>query len=318
MTKLLDTHQIPIYIAAIACGLAVGSFAPQTAPYLGPVINPLLALLLFITFLAIPFDRIFHAFHDLRFLACLLVGNFVIMPVVAFTLGQVIDDRLGLRVGMMLVLLCPCIDYVIVFTGLAQGASTRLLAVSPAIMLAQILLLPVFLYFFFGRSVLSSVSFAPFIEAFLTLIIAPLILSAALRTLGKRYRTLQRTTQSLLGSMVPVMSLTLTVVIASQISAVGPHAKSLLPLAPLYAVFALVGIGVGFICAKISRLDVAATRAAIFSCTTRNSLVVLPIALALPAHWSLAPLAVVTQTLVELIFMVAMVHMIPKLTPGNP
>ncbi len=52
-----------------------------------------------------------------------------------------------------------------------------------------------------------------------------------------------------------------------------------------------------------------------FSAATRNSLVVLPLALALPAPLGIAPLAVVTQTLVELVAMVVLVRLVPMLTP---
>ncbi len=88
-------------------------------------------------------------------------------------------------------------------------------------------------------------------------------------------------------------------------------ALQLLVLVPLYAAFliimALIGTGAG----RLFRLDVPATRALVFSGATRNSLVVLPLALALPA--SLAPVVVVTQTLVELVGMVVFVRLGPRL-----
>lgn len=49
----------------------------------------------------------------------MLVLNFVVVPVV-FGLTHFIAGDQGLLLG---VLLTPCIDYVIVFTGLAGGAS---------------------------------------------------------------------------------------------------------------------------------------------------------------------------------------------------
>jgi len=58
-----------------------------------------------------------------------------------------------------------------------------------------------------------------------------------------------------------------------------------------------------------------ARRAVVFSGTTRNGLVVLPLVLALPAEFGLAPLAVITQTLVELVAMVVMVRLVPRLVP---
>ena len=49
---------------------------------------------------------------------------------------------------------------------------------------------------------------------------------------------------------------------------------------------------------------------------TRNSLVVLPLALAMPSP--LVPAAVVTQTLVELLGMVVLVRVLPRLLRDEP
>ena len=62
----------------------------------------------------------------------------------------------------------------------------------------------------------------------------------------------------------------------------------------------------------------AAARAVIFSGATRNSLVVLPLALALPEPLALAALVVVTQTLVELIGMVLYVRFLPLIVRAEP
>lgn len=75
-------------------------------------------------------------------------------------------------------LLTPCIDYVIVFLGLAGGDEERPLAVAPLLMLAQMLLLPVYLWAFVGVGLISSIEFAPFVEAFLFIIaVLPLVLA---------------------------------------------------------------------------------------------------------------------------------------------
>ena len=109
--------------------------------------------------------------------------------------------------------------------------------------------------------------------------------------------------------------MTLFVVVTSQSGAVGAQASRLLVLVPIYAAFlivmALVGVGVG----RLFGLDVASRRALVFCGATRNSLVVLPLALALPASLSLVPVVVVTQTLVELVGMLIYVRVIPALVP---
>ncbi len=73
-------------------------------------------------------------------------------------------------------------------------------------------------------------------------------------------------------------------------------------------------VPLGLLAAKPADLDGAATRAVVFSGATRNSLVVLPLALALPAPLALAALVVVTQTFVELLGMVLLVRFLPLAT----
>jgi ACR3 family arsenite efflux pump ArsB len=70
---------------------------------------------------------------------------------------------------------------------------------------------------------------------------------------------------------------------------------------------------IGGAASRIARLEMASRRAVVFTAVTRNSLVVLPLVLALPAAYDLSPLVVVTQTLVELLVMVTMVRVVPKL-----
>lgn len=319
----LERHQIALYLVAIAAGGAVGLLLPA-AHQLEVAIEPVLALLLFATFLGVPFAAIRRALRDGRFLAAVGVVNFVIVPVVAFGLSRFVADSPALLFGVLLVLLTPCIDYVIVFAGLAGAASERLLAAAPLLMLAQILLLPLYLLLFMGPAGVAVVEVGPFARAFLLLIVVPLTAAAATQWLARRHRIGRLIERTMLALMVPLMVATLFTVVASQAGAVGAAALQLVVLVPIYAAFlaimALVGRGAG----RLFRLDVPATRALVFSGSTRNSLVVLPLALALPASLALAPVVVVTQTLVELVGMVIFVRLVPRfirshesLTPGR-
>jgi ACR3 family arsenite efflux pump ArsB len=119
----------------------------------------------------------------------------------------------------------------------------------------------------------------------------------------------------LLAAMVPLMIATLTVVVASQVRGVGAQFGALARVVPLYIAFAVVLVALGILVARMTRLDPASSRALTFSGVTRNSLVVLTLALALPPALALAPLVVVTQTLVELVVMVALARILPRLLP---
>jgi ACR3 family arsenite efflux pump ArsB len=65
-------------------------------------------------------------------------------------------------------------------------------------------------------------------------------------------------------------------------------------------------------------MDVGERRALVFTSVTRNSLVVLPLALALPAGYELVPAVVVTQTLVELSGMVVLTRVVPTVLLPAP
>ncbi len=229
----------------------------------------------------------------------MLVANAVVVPPVAIGLSRWVADDRGLLVGVLLVLLTPCIDYVVVFTGLAGGARAQMLAATPLLMVAQMLLLPGYLWLAAGPEVLAVVEAGPFLHAFLVLVLAPLAAAALVQGLRRRRPAgrAARVEGAVAGAMVPLMVATLAAVVGSQIAAVGAQALTLVRLVPLYLAFVVAAV--------------------VFSVTTRNSLVVLPLALALPGALALAPLAVVTQTLVELVALVVLVRLVPVLVPAR-
>lgn len=321
MTRVIgamERWQIGLYLLAIVAGALLGWSVPAVAGPLELAITPVLGLLLFATFLGIPFAAIGQAVRDARFMVTVMVLNFVIVPVVVFGLSRFVAGDEALLVGVLLVLLTPCIDYVIVFSGLAGGASDRLLAAAPLLMLAQMLLLPVYLFLFVGPGLVSAIAPGPFLEALIVLIILPITLAALTQWWARKAAAGRFVMELMQALMVPLMMATLAVVIGSQIHGVGQEIASLLSVIPLYVAFLVIMVPVGMAAARVARLDPGSTKAVIFSGATRNSLVLLPLALALPEPLALVPLVVVTQTLVELIGMVIYVKLIPRLVPAEP
>lgn len=312
----MERHQVGLYLVSLAAGGIFGWLAPAAAAPLQLSINPVLGLLLFATFLGIPFARIGRAVRDGRFMATVLVLNFLVVPAVVYGLSRFVAGEQTLLVGVMLVLLAPCVDYVIVFSGLAGGSSDRLLAAAPVLMLAQMVLLPLYLLLFVGPDLVSVIEPAPFIEALIGLIAVPLAAAALVQRLARRSSAARRLMALLQNLMVPLMMLVLAVVVASQIVGVGRELGSLLAAVPVYVAFLVIMVPLGLLAARTAGLDPGSSTAAVFSGATRNSLVVLPLALALPDSLALVPLVVVTQTLVELIGMVACVRILPRLIPA--
>lgn len=300
---------------AIIVGAAVGLAFPAVSDPLAFLITPVIGVLLYVTFLSVPFTSIRLGFRSPRFLAALMVVNFVIAPIIAFALSRFAADDPALLFGVLLVLLTPCIDYVIVFARLGGADSARLTAATPLLMLTQMLLLPVYLAIMVGPTSLGSIEPAPFVQAFVFLIALPLAAAALTQLAGSRSSIVKAATSRALAAMVPLMMLTLSIVVASQVHAVGANLPALLRAVPIYIAFLAVMPLLGALLSRVARLDVASARAVTFSGATRNSLVVLPLALALPASLSFAALVVVTQTLVELIGMVLYIKLIPRLLP---
>ncbi|GAA1483259.1 arsenic resistance protein [Brachybacterium fresconis] len=314
----MERHQVVLYVAGLALGAIVGLAWPAVAHPAELAIHPVLALLLYATFLGIPFDRIGRAFRDWRFLSTILVVNFVLVPMIVWPLSRIVAHDQALLVGVLFVLLTPCIDYVIVFAGLAGGDEERLLAAAPLLMIAQMLLLPVYMWLFVGAEFASSIEVAPFVEAFVLIIALPLLAAALTQLAAARWQAGRGLELFVTGAMVPLMITTLAVVVASQISGVSARLGSLLLAVPVYVLFAAVMVPVGMLASRVAGLDVPGRRAVIFSGVTRNSLVVLPLVLALPATFEIAPLVVVTQTLVELVAMIIFIRLIPRVLSVRP
>lgn len=302
-----ERHQVALYLAAIAIGAVIGLAVPGAGHPLEIAITPILGLLLYATFLEVPFAQLVNAFRDGRFLATILILNFVVVPPIAFGLSRFVLFDQALVIGVLLVLLTPCVDYVIAFTGLAGGSRERLLAATPLLMLAQMALLPLYLWLMVGPEFAASVDLRPFAEAFLLLIVLPLALAAGTQALAARSRVGRSVMAAGTAAMVPLMALTLAVVVGSQVVSVAGSLDTLFAVVPIFVAFALILAVLGTLAGRVARLDSPARKAVVFSGVTRNSLVVLPLALALPPALALTPLVVVTQTLVELIAMVVLV-----------
>ncbi len=233
----MERHQVALYVAALLVGATAGLALPSVAHPAELAISPVLGLLLYATFLGVPFARIGQALRDWRFLAAVMAVNFLLVPVVVWPLSRIVAHDRVLLVGVLFVLLTPCVDYVIVFTGIAGDAKDRLLAAAPLLMLAQMLLLPLDLWVFVGPEFVDSVDLAPFVEALALLILLPLA-AAGLTQLAARTRVGRAWEQIVLWAMVPLMMLTLAVVVASQIAGVGRRVGSLLLAVPVYLLFA--------------------------------------------------------------------------------
>lgn len=308
----LEHRQIIIYFAAVVVAAAVALLVPGTDALEG-AINPALALMLFVTFLQVPLADLGRAFTRIRFLGALLTTNFLIVPLLVALLVQFLPADPMVRLGVLLVLLTPCIDYVVTFSHIGRADARLLLAATPMLLIAQMLLLPAYLRVFLGDAAAELVHLGPFVHAFVWLIAIPLVLAALVQLWAARSGAGQRVAAGLGLLPVPATALVLFVVVAAMVPQLGAAIEPALRVIPLYVAFAVVAPLIGWTVARLSRLDAPAGRAVAFSAGTRNSLVVLPLALAVPGAIPVLPAIIVTQTMVELVASVIYMRLIPRL-----
>lgn len=298
--QTLEQRQIAIYFGAVAGAASAVWVVPGTSA-LEAAINPALALMLFVTFLQVPMAEIRRAFGQGRFLAALLLANFVVVPLLVAVLLPLLPADPLLRLGVLLVLLTPCIDYVVTFTHLGRGDARLLLAATPVLLIVQMLLLPAYLALFLGADAARLVRLGPFVDAFVWLIAVPLLLAALAQGVAARSPSAARVADTLALLPVPATALVLFVVVAAVLPKLGPASEAALRVLPVYIAFAIAAPLLGWWLARRFGLGAAAGRAVAFSSGTRNSLVVLPLALAVPGAVPVLPAIIVAQTLVELL-----------------
>ncbi|AZL67026.1 arsenic resistance protein [Pseudomonas oryziphila] len=310
----LERQQIPVYFIAVVLAAAVGLLAPAASRPLELLVTPAIAVLMYAMFLQIPFLDLRAGLGNRRFMGALLLANFVLVPLLVWAGTRGLVDHPAVLVGALLVLLTPCIDYVVVFTHLGKGESRLTLAATPVLLLVQLALLPLYLALMLGDAQQVDISVAPFVEAFVLLIVLPLLLAVATSSGARRSPLIARWNDAWAWLPVPAMALVLIAVIGSQIGVVVERLDELLPVLPVYVGFALLAPVLGWAAARLLRLSTGEARAVTFSAATRNSLVVLPLALALPEPIrALAAAAVITQTLVELVSELIYIRVVPVL-----
>ncbi|MCQ9344281.1 hypothetical protein [Corynebacterium kozikiae] len=301
------------YLSAVAIGLLLAQVLPMVgASALHGVVVPALFLLMVLTFAALPADA--HPRPGFsRFLGALTAANFLGVPMllaVLLVVGQgIVDLPTAVLLPALLVLLAPCIDYVVPFSKLAGAAYHQLLRATPLLLLGQVVAVPLWLSVFGllvgaeWESQLNPVGLWPILHAALVFLVLPLCVVWVVRRVNPQWLVAAQK------AMDPAMWLVLGSIAAGYGGAIA-QSDDLLPLAVFYVVFAVAAYLLGGAVGAWSGLALAERRAVAMCAMTRNSLVVLPIAMSV-APGPMTPAVVVCQTVWELL-VICMLQMMRK------
>ncbi|GAA0391710.1 arsenic resistance protein [Paenibacillus motobuensis] len=310
----LENNQIGVYAVALIVGGTVGLLSPRIGSYLEPLVSFIIAVLLFGMFCQIHFLKLREALSNRRFIGALLLVNFILVPLLVLALTKLFPQPSPVLIGVFLVLLTPCIDYVIVFTQLGKGNEKLILASTPVLFVVQMIMLPFYLWLFIGAEASKIVRIGPFVEAFVHLIIVPLFFALAIQFLARKNAGGVKILNFTAWLPVPLMALVLFMVIGSQMNRVVKEFNVIIAVIPIYILFHIVSPLISRIISSVFSLGPSDGRALIFSGGSRNSLVVLPLALTLPGEMAtIAASVVVTQTIIELIAELLYIYIVPNI-----
>ena len=313
MTRLaLEKNQLFIYLAALSLGLILGLMAPEIGSRLEIAIWPLLGVLLYSTFTQVPLTHLREAFSKPQLLCAAIVGNFIIIPMVVVVLLLLAPNDAAVRLGIFLVLIVPCTDWFITFTQLGGGDTNGAIAFSPISLLMQMLLLPFYLWLLLGNEMTLSLAQGEMVWAFIGLIMLPLLLAWISQIWADKHAYGEQVITILGWFPVMLLAAVIFIITTSQVGVVIDSVDLLGNLLLIFVLFLVIAAGVAKLLSRLFQLSSSQGRVLAFSFGTRNSFVMLPLALALPTGYELTAVVIVFQSIIELIGMMVFLWWVPK------
>jgi ACR3 family arsenite efflux pump ArsB len=182
MSLLEKLYSLIIFLAVVV-GLSLGQIDLIRA-YAESFILPLLVAMLYITFLHIPIEEITTSLRNIKFTSISLAINFLWTPLLAWLLASTfLGDHPAIFIGFIMLMVTPCTDWYLIFTGMAKGNVALSTTILPLNLVLQVILLPVYLLIFGGTTGVIELPFL--IESVFIVIFIPLMLAILTKTLLK-------------------------------------------------------------------------------------------------------------------------------------
>ncbi|CAM3821009.1 MULTISPECIES: arsenic resistance protein [Mesobacillus] len=198
-----------IIFLAVMIGIGIGQVGPIRSNAEGFIV-PLLVAMLYITFLQIPFEDIKNAFKNIKFTYTSITINFVWTPILAWLLAMVfLGDNPALYIGFIMLMVTPCTDWYLIFTGIAKGNVALSAAILPLNLILQVILLPFYLLIFGGTT--EVIEFTFLVESILIVLFIPLALAYLTKMVLRNKQELREILISRF-SVLPIIFLSLAIV----------------------------------------------------------------------------------------------------------
>jgi ACR3 family arsenite efflux pump ArsB len=291
-----------VVLAAVAFGTTLGlAFDFGDAPE--RLVVPALVGLLTLTFAGINGRSITSGIRPHPRTAAASLGvNFLWTPIFAGLLGWLLlSDDPDLRLGLVMLLVTPCTDWYLVFTGNARGNVALAASLLPPNLVLQLLLLPIFVTAFTGTA--ADVPVGELAGSVAIVLGIPLVLAGLIRFVAARVDAHDRLDQVVERAQpvgLGLLAIAIAAIFATHAGVVtdnpGSFLRLLVPLAAFFVVTFLIATATAGVLSLHHRERVTLT----MTTMARNSPVALAIATAAFPDRPLVAVALVVGPLLEL------------------
>lgn len=298
----IEKAQSFVILVAVFVGLALGH-VPVIAQNAANFILPLLMLMLMGVFLHVPLRDLKNAFQFRDVAIASLVINFAWTPLFAWLLGWLfLSGQPALWVGFLMLMVTPCTDWYLVFTGISKGNLLLSTALLPINLVLQLLLLPVYLLVLAGA--VFPLDLGLILEGIGLVLLLPFFAANAFRYLIVYYRSdswlEQKTLPLVQPAQIALLTLAIVAVFASEGQAITQRPQALLYLLLPILLFFGSNLALAFVVSKWLKSNFENFVSLSYTTLARNSPISLAIAIVAFPGEPLVTLALVIGPLIEL------------------
>lgn len=296
---ILDKLQTIIILFAVGLGLLLGQVS-IIEQHVETLVIPFLFLMLYGLFLTIPLQQLKRAFLNIKFLGANTIINFIWTPVIAWGLGSIfLADYPALWIGFIMLMVTPCTDWYLAFTGIAKGNVSLSTSVLPINLILQVVLLPVYLLLFAGT--IETIPISTLVESILIVLVIPFALAHLTRFLLRKKSVLNnKIIPFFANAQIFFLSLAIMAMFSSQGSYLLENLEVIYILIIPVLLFFVINYIIGRLVGKFLKFSYEDSVSLNMTIIARNSPVSLAIAVTAFPDQPLIALALVIGPLIEL------------------
>ena len=298
----INKFQSLVILFMVALGILLGQigFVQEYAEYL---ITPFLMVMLFLVFLQIPLKDILKSSKNLKFTLTAVIINFIWTPFLIFILGKIfLANYPELLIGYIMLMVTPCTDWYLIFTGIAKGNVALGSSILPLNLVLQLVLLPVYVFLIGGNSV--DMNTIDLVKGVVSTLIIPLVCAILIRKIILNKISQEDFDEKVATKACDYQGYFLNAAIVSMFASQGKilleNIQVLLILLIPVLLFFIINFCVGRLVGKVMKLSYEDNVLLNLTTLARNSPIALAIAVATFPDKPLISLALIIGPLIEL------------------